>query len=327
MKKIWIVLLGLLLLVACSKTPEATSPVVSPTADVTATGEATTPPNPAAPTDEPTPSPTNSTGFTFNEENFPRIDGSTATIPLAEAVKAVLLQKDRTECTPEFNGTNSAWTNLINDSVDLLIVYEMPDDAKQTLENEKGVELEMAAIGRDALVFLVNKQNKTDGIKTSELQQIYTGDITNWNEVGGENKKIKAFQRNATSGSQTLMNKLVMKGREMADAPVEYVIEGMEGLVESIAAYDNAGDAIGYNVYYYVSQMKNDVNIKLLSIDGVAPSSESIGNGSYPFTNDFYVAIRKDEPAGSPTRILYEWLQGDQARTLMVNEGYVPVAK
>ncbi|MDR1692959.1 MAG: phosphate ABC transporter substrate-binding protein, partial [Oscillospiraceae bacterium] len=85
----------------------------------------------------------------------------------------------------------------------------------------------------------------------------------------------------------------------------------------------NGGGAIGYNVFYYVSRMKSDPNIKILSVDGVEPTNETIRSGEYPFVNDFYAAIRASEPQGSPARVLYDWLQGEEGQTLVEAAGYV----
>ena len=97
----------------------------------------------------------------------------------------------------------------------------------------------------------------------------------------------------------------------------------MGSLVDAVAIYDGAENAIGYNVYYYVSTMKLDENIRLLSVNGVAPSTKSIASGSYPFVNDFYAVIRSDAPKGSPQRILFDWIQTTDGQALVSHEGYV----
>ena len=70
----------------------------------------------------------------------------------------------------------------------------------------------MVGIGLDGFVFLVNKENKVDSLTLEQIQKIYTGEITNWSNVGGENEEIVAYQREANSGSQNLMEKMVMQG-------------------------------------------------------------------------------------------------------------------
>ena len=271
------------------------------------------------------PEPTSSTdqeSFVFTEQNMPKLDGSTATIPLISAVRSVLLGIPREE-NITVSGTDNAYRKLIDSEADLLLVYAPAQDSLDYAE-EQGVKLEMIPIGRDALVFLVNAKNPVRDLTAGQLVDIYSGTLTNWKDVGGQDAVIRAFQRPLLSGSQTMMDKLVMKGVPMAKAPAEFVISEMGGLVDAIAAYNNESNAIGYNVYYYVSHMKPDPNVALLSVGGVAPSTETIASGAYPFVNDFYAVIRTDAPADSPQRVLFNWIQTADGQDLVSHEGYVP---
>ncbi len=259
-------------------------------------------------------------GFAFTGENMPRIDGSTATIPLISAVRSVLLGIEREEDVT-VSGTDYAYQKLINGEADVLLVYA-PAEETLVYAKERNVELEMAPIGRDALVFLINVKNRVESLSTEQVIGIYAGEITNWAETGGQDAEIRAYQRPLLSGSQTMMNKLVMKGTPMMEAPPEYIIGDMGGLVEAVAAYDGGENSIGYNVYYYVTRMKLDPNIRLLSVDGIAPSTESISSGGYPFVNDFYAVIRADAPEDSPERVLFDWIQTGDGQELVAHEGY-----
>lgn len=284
-------------------------------------------PPPPSPSDPPPPSPPEGPSpipFHFTEENFPRIDGSTANIPLGQMIYAALLGKSAEEAETfiHFNGTAPAWYGLTQGEVDLLLAYEPSQETVAWLSGY--TKLTYAPIGRDALVFLVNAQNKVDGLTAEQLRDIYSGAVANWKEVGGEDAAIAAYQRNAASGSQAMMEKLVMQGTEMDVPPQTMLIGDMGGLVDAVALYTNAHSAVGYNVYYYVSQMKNDPNVKLLAVNGAAPDNTSIQSGAYPFVNDFFVAIRESEQAGSPARILYEWLQSADGQALVAAAGYVP---
>jgi len=254
---------------------------------------------------------------------MPRIDGSTATIPLIEAVYSVLLGIPREEAAQMVNtsGTDNAYDNLMWGNADILLVYS---PSPQTLDNAKSnnIELEMAPIGRDGLVFLVNKANPVASLTPEQLVSIYSGATKNWKDAGGEDVEIKAFQRPYRSGSQTMMDDLVMKGVPMAQAEEGYVIGEMGGLIDTVAEYDNAHSAIGYNVYYFVSRMEMNENVRMLSIGGVEPSVQSISDGSYPFVSDFYAVIRADAPEGSPARVLYDWIQSADGQNLVRHEGY-----
>lgn len=182
----------------------------------------------------------------------------------------------------------------------------------------------MAPIEKDGLVFLVNKKNPVDSLTHQQFVDIYSGKTT-WKDVGGNDAEIIAYQRQLVSGSQTMLNKLVMKGTPMAEAPATQIIGTMGSLVDAVAVYDGAENAIGYNVYYYVSRMKLDENIKLLSVDGVEPSTENISSGAYPFVNDFYAVIRADAPEGSLECVLYEWMQSEEGQRLVAHESYATV--
>lgn len=259
--------------------------------------------------------------FRFTEENFPRLDGSTATIPLGEAIQSVLLGKPRSECSVTFSKTSGAYRALAANEADVLVVY---DGGEATREEVDADELfETAPIGRDALVFLVNKDNPVDNLTTEQVQQIFSGELTNWSQVGGNDEEIRAYQRGIGSGSQALMDKLVMKGLEMGDPETIPMIGGMGGLVDAVADYTGGPTGIGYNVFFYVTEMYKNPNIKLISVDNVMPGYETIADGSYPFISDFYAVIRVKEPLDSPARILYDWLQTEEAQNLIKSENYV----
>jgi phosphate transport system substrate-binding protein len=99
----------------------------------------------------------------------------------------------------------------------------------------------------------------------------------------------------------------------------------MGALIDAVSSFDGSGGAIGFSVYYYANLMNERPNLKLLSVDGIAPSAESIGGGSYPLVNDFYAVIRKSAPADSPARLLRDWLLTEEGKAFMREANYVPV--
>lgn len=259
-------------------------------------------------------------------DEYPVVDGSTATLPLSYA-----LMQACTGCTPEeaqnritHTRTTESFYSLINGSADLLIVYE-PNACVYEAAADAGVELLKTPIGRDAMVFLVNESNPVHSLTHEQIQGIYTGEITNWKDVGGADLDIVAYQRGENSGSQVMMEKQVMQGVPMADPPTELRPGEMGELIDCIAAYRNEGNAIGYSVYYYVANMYMQEGIRLLDVGGVSPTNETIAGGEYPYTQDFYAVIRADEPEDSPARRLFRFLLTDEGRTLMTDAGYVAV--
>lgn len=271
----------------------------------------------SAPSDEP---------FRFTRENFPRLNGSTATVPLGQAVASVLLGESREEVADltQFSRTTQSFRELMEGRADLLLSAE-PAESIWREKEERGFDWEMAPFAVDGLVFLVNRDNPVDSLTTEQIQQIYTGQITNWSQVGGEDLDIVPFQRNAEAGSQTAMLKLVMKGLPMMEAPAGYVRGEMGDLIQAVASYDGTPAAIGYTVYYYANDMKMAEGLKLLAVDGVAPSDQTIRDGEYPFLNNYYVLTAAGLAQDDPAKILYDWLLGEEGQRLVAHEGYVSV--
>ena len=259
-------------------------------------------------------------------EEYPTVDGSTATMPLMAAVlqKACGIDAEQAESYVYASKTSQSWIALSNGDADLLLVYEAPESTKEQLA--QGPELEVTAIGRDALVFIVNEQNPVESLTQDQLRDIYTGTVTNWAELCGNDQSIVAFQRDETSGSQTLFEKLLVGDRELTlTGPPTELRPGMMGaLVDGLASYNNEGNAIGYSVYYYISEMYAQPGLKLIGVDGVQPEYDTIADSSYPLCNEFYVAIRADEPEDSPTRQLYNWICSEEGKQTLIDAGYVP---
>ena len=263
--------------------------------------------------------------FVFTRENLPRLDGSTSTVPLATAMCAVLLGEEPEQVSDlvSFSRTTQSYRNLMAGERDLVLAAEPEGEVLEQLQ-EEGHWL-YTPFATDALVFVVNADNPVDNLTWEQVQKIYTGEITNWSQVGGKDLDIAAFQRNQGAGSQTMFEKLVMDGQSPMEAPEAWVPDSMQGLIDAVRQYDNTPSAIGFTVYYYANDMEKAQGLKVLSIDGVAPSSQTIRDGSYPFLNPYYVAIDQNAAADSPTRILYDWVLGPEGQKLAAMEGYVPV--
>jgi len=280
-----------------------------------------------ATTSLPTPTPTPPLQMpVFDRTTYPKVDGSTATIPLSESLAAALLDLTTEEASTfiHHNTTHHAYVNLIEGLADIIFVTE-PSSDELELAAANGIELEVVPVVKEAFVFLVNAKNPVTTLSQAQIRAIYTGDITNWQEVGGPDRSILAYQRPENSGSQTIMENQVMAGLEMAAAPTELKPADMSGLIEVIASYDNSDQAIGYSVYYYASSMYSKETVRFVAVDGVAPDPATISSDTYPFTSAYYAVMRNDEPADSAARQLLAWLLSDSGQQLAQDSGYVPL--
>ncbi len=263
--------------------------------------------------------------YPFTFENFPRMDGSTATVPLAQAVAAALLktEPEKTEELAKFNRTTQSFRNLLAGEKDILIVGEPKASVFEEME-AAGFKYEMEEIATDALIFVVNENNPVDSLTTEQIRDIYTGKITNWKEVGGNDEKIIPFQRNEGAGSQALMVKLVMKDTPLMEAPTEYISTSMGDLMTAVKSYDNSANAIGYSVYYYANDMKMATGLKIIAVDGVQPEPATIRAREYPHLNAYYCVI-PEETECEGARVIYDWLMTEDGQRLTAAEGYVSV--
>jgi phosphate transport system substrate-binding protein len=269
---------------------------------------------------------TDGTSLHLSAEDYPKIDGSTATIPLSEAFGAAVMGLPIEEARQYIvhNTTHNAYINLIDKKADIIFVTS-PSEEELAYAGQSGVKLEVVPIVSEGFVFLTSKDNPVKNLSLEQIRDIYSGKITNWKDVGGADKKIVAYQRQPNSGSQTGMLDLVIGPDEIMKAPTKKVIAEMGALVDAVAVYTNEEDAIGYSYYYYVTDMWKNDKVKLLAVDGVYPDKETIRDGAYPIRTAYYAVIRSDEPDDSNARKLLDWILSPQGQQIAEEAGYVKV--
>ena len=212
-----------------------------------------------------------------------------------------------------------------------MIVVTEPSEDELKYAEENDVELEVIPVVKEGFVFYVNVENPVKSLTLKQIQDIYSGKITNWSEVGGNDEEIRAFQRPENSGSQTGMISLVMKDIELMEPLKEDLIETMSAIINLVSDYDNGVNSIGYSYYYYATTMFEtiDINvsdrIRLLAIDGVEPNNKTIKSEKYPLETAYYIVIRKDEKKDSNTRKLVDAMLSDRGQVIAEEAGYVGV--
>ncbi|MDR1130983.1 MAG: substrate-binding domain-containing protein [Oscillospiraceae bacterium] len=230
--------------------------------------------------------------------------------------------------------TQGAFENLLNGDADVVFLMDVSGEQRRMAEN-RGLELKLTPIGSEAFVFLVNSRNKIDGLTQDEVRAVYSGKITDWSGIdqGSVKGNIEAYQRPEGSGSQTALQR-IMGGTPIIEPKETQIYSMMMGLYTAIADYKNYKNAIGYSFRYYIRSMLNDAEmkkVKLLAIDGVAPTTQTIADGTYPFAADFYavtVAKReyktdKDKAVAGNAQRLIDWILSAQGQSLVEKTGYV----
>lgn len=263
---------------------------------------------------------------------LPSMDGATALYPVYAAfAQAVYPEREYPlyDSAVACSNTVGAYQRLIDRDVDVIFAAA-PSQAQREEAEAAGMALHLTPIGREAFVFFVNSRNPVESLTVEQVKGIYSGAIVNWREVGGKNQPIRPFQRAENSGSQSALQRL------MGDIPImeperEDVVADMGGIISRVASYRNYKNAIGFSFRYYSTQMVENNQIRLLALDGVPPTRETIRDGSYPISSHFYAVTAA--PIGQPapeTRnqklaALLEWILSPQGQWIIEKTGYVAV--
>ncbi|MBL4937246.1 substrate-binding domain-containing protein [Clostridium sp. YIM B02515] len=256
--------------------------------------------------------------------DIPKLDGATALYPLYSAFAQAVYPEDNYNIgisSVQCNTTEKAYDNLMSGQVDVIFAAK---PSQQQIEDAKakGIEFRLTSIGREAFVFFVNSNNSVSDLSTKQIQDIYSGKITNWNEVGGKDEKIRAFQRPQNSGSQTMLQKL-MEGKTLMSPPREDVVSAMDGIIKKTSDYKNYKNAIGYSFLFYATEMVKSKEINLIKVNGIYPSKETIKSREYPLSAEFYaITAGSKNPNVEP---FIKWILSRQGQYLVEKTGYTPI--
>lgn len=206
----------------------------------------------------------------------------------------------------QYRNTVRGYTAVVDGDCDILFCAS-PSKEQTDYAKEKDVELVYVPIGLEGFVFFVNKENPVNDLTTEQVRDIYSGEITNWKDVGGANRVINPVTRLEGSGSQSAMNAFMGDRRIAAKSPLAIT-----------------GGSIGFSFRYYMDGIVENSDVKMLSLNGVYPSAKNIQNGSYPVIAKFYAIYRQDnENENIP--LLIDWLLSDEGQTLIEQTGYVRI--
>jgi len=248
--------------------------------------------------------------------DFPSIDSSTARIPITRALYDLFVgEYNLSGPVPICSKTHGAWLNLADGNVDMIFAVAPTVEEKDYLA-QKDVDVEMRLYGCDGLVFLGNSQNPVKSLTQQQIKDIYRGEITNWSELGGPDEEINAYYREDQSGSQRFFEDLVWKGEEIPDfSSLGLFLEDDMSSITDMVIFDPY--AIGFNIMSYINLEYSDPALMLFTVDGIAPSTETLSDASYPYITQAYIIIRADEPSDSSARWLFNWFGCDKSREIL----------
>ena len=254
---------------------------------------------------------------------LPIIDGAAALFPVYSAFVNETYP-DTVELydgTFEYNNTVYGYELLAEKKTDIFI-GGYPSQEQLDYAKEKGTEFVFTPIAREAFVFFVSADNPIESLTTEQIQGIYSGEITNWAEVGGNNEEIVAFQRNQGSGSQSMLERF-MDGKEIMEAPTEQVNDLMSGIISEVASdYKNKSNSIGFSFRFYVEGIIKNPDIKMIAVDGIAPTAENVRNGKYPIITSTYAVTYEGQTNENVDKLL-QWILSEEGQEIIEKTGYV----
>ena len=259
-------------------------------------------------------------------DDLPIIDGATAAFPVYSAfVHAVYPRSTELyDGVFEYNNTVGGYKKLAERKTDIFF-GAYPSKEQLAYAEECGTTFAFTQIGTEAFVFFVHKDNPINSLTAEQIRGIYAGEITNWMEVGGNNEPIVAFQRNEGSGSQSMLLRF-MGDTPLMEPPMSQVSGFMSGIIEEVADYESRAGSIGFSFRFYVEGIIQNPDIKMIAIDGVAPTVENIKNGTYPVVAPVYAVTWAGNDNPNVKKLL-DWILSDEGQYIIEETGYVGLNK
>ncbi|MBR3536651.1 MAG: substrate-binding domain-containing protein, partial [Oscillospiraceae bacterium] len=245
---------------------------------------------------------------------MPKMESDTVSGQLESVLKSKMLSIGYSNALKlaDESGGSDPLKNLISGNTDLVFADSVSEEQKKAAA-DAGVKLNIVPVAKEGLIFIVNSSNPVDSLTSEQIKGIFSGKITNWKEVGGNDEVIVPFQRNDNAESQKFMKEW-MKG-ELAEAL-------KIGTVNS--EYKNLENAIGFTCYTSAAQMYADSpDIKYLAVDGVKPSADTMNDGTYPVLNSIS-AVYTDK-ASQNTGNFAAWIMSEEGQTAVADGGFISV--
>ncbi len=247
------------------------------------------------------------------------IKGSNTILPITQAwVEEFAKMYPNVKVTLEGAGSSTGIAALFNGTTDIANSSRWFKDNEVKQMNSSGKWFAPILIGYDGIAIVVNKNINISNITIEQLKDIYTGKVTRWNQIDPRlpNAEIQVFSRNTASGTFEVFNEKVLKGERMS--PRVRMLESSMAEEEVVASTPNS---IAYFGIAYVTD-----KVKILTVNGVAPSKRNILSGKYPLARPLFmfIDITKGWPKeGSIIANFLELAFSKRGQELVESVGYI----
>lgn len=188
--------------------------------------------------------------------------------------------------------------------------------ASRDLKPEEATNLNGTVVAIDGIAMIVNKENPVKDLTIEQIAALYKGEITNWSEVGGADAPVVLIGREAASGTRDGFESIT----DTEDAcKYNQELTSTGDVVQTVSSNPNA---IGYASLASVKD-----TVKLISVEGVTPSTETIQNGSYKIQRNFVMVTKKNAELSPAAKSFFEFATSSAADEWIIEAGAVPVKR
>lgn len=210
-------------------------------------------------------------------------------------------------------GSGTGISALINGTTDICNSSRpmKPSEIKKIKERygTMGVEIPCA---KDGITIFLHKNNPVKNLTMQQLKDIYTGKITNWNQVGGNDARIILYSRENNSGTYVFFKEVVLGSADYAAS-----CQNLPGTSAVVNAVSKDKNGIGYGGSAYAKGIKHP------TINSVEPTEVNIKSGKYPLARNLYIYL-KSKPTGSIKQFI-DWVLGSEGQSIVKQVGYFPI--
>lgn len=188
--------------------------------------------------------------------------------------------------------------------------------SSRSLKEEEAANLTETVVAIDGIGVIVNPDNPVSDLTMEQIGKIYSGEITNWNEVGGDDAPIVCIGREAASGTRDGFEE-VTGTKDQCKYSQELTSTG--DVVQTVSGNPNA---VGY-----ASVASANDTVKLVNVDGTAPTTDTIQSGEYKVQRNFVLVTRKEAPLSEAAQSFFDFATSQEADSLITEAGAVPVKR
>lgn len=248
------------------------------------------------------------TELSTNDSNPISISGSTSVGPLAEKLAAKYHEHDQTKIEINQIGSSAGITNAMSG------VSEIGMSSRDLKDEEKG-KLKEVVIAYDGIVVVTHPSNKVKELSLEQVKQIFTGKVTNWSQLGGDDMEIVVVSREDGSGSRDAFQEIV--GYSSGELIRNSIIASGNGNIKTTVA--NNKHAVGFISFEYI-----DDAISTIDIDGVAATAENVLEQKYKIARPF-LFVYKDGSLTANGQKFIDFILSDEGQKIAAEAGAIPI--